>query len=56
MICKRMFHIRSRIGPAKKAFAKLPQLLVSNIYLEIRKKLLNIRMERSTLMLANHGL
>ena len=31
--------IRSRTGQAKKAFAKLPQLLVSNINLKIRKKL-----------------
>ena len=30
--------IRSRIGQAKKAFAKLAQSLVSNIHLEIRKK------------------
>ena len=32
--------IHSRIGQAKKAFAKIPQLLVSNIDLEIRRKLL----------------
>ena len=32
--------IRSRIGKAKKGFAKIPQLLVLNIDLEIRKKLL----------------
>ena len=32
--------IRSRIGQAKKASAKRPQLLVSNIDLEIGKKLL----------------
>ena len=31
--------IRSRIGQAKIAFAKIPQLLISNIDLEIRKKL-----------------
>ena len=31
---------RSRIGQAKIPFAKIPQLLVSNIDLEIRKKLL----------------
>ena len=32
--------IRSRIGQAEEAFAKLSQLLVSNIDLEVRKKLL----------------
>ena len=33
-------NIRSKIGQAKKAFPKISQLLVSNIDLEIRKKLL----------------
>ena len=33
-------NIRSRIGQAKKAFNKLPQLLDSNIDLEVRMKVL----------------
>ena len=43
--------IRSTKRQAKKAFAKIPQLLVSNIDLEIRKKLLKTCMERVTLWL-----
>ena len=47
--------IRSRMGQAEKAFAKFPELLDSNINLEIRKKIQNIRMERGTLVV-KHGL
>ena len=45
---------RSRIAQAKIAFAKIPQLLVSNINLEIKKETAqSIFMERGTLWLKN---